>query len=165
MDINNDIRVRNNEINNLKDECTKELNEINYYYWPIIAKLKKDKKNRIWYFTLSCLLIVIIAVWMIFTEYEEKFIILLAFIVDGAITCVTTIRMIRVIKDYNVTDRIWKKALENPSKMQKNIVLKCEEVKEMMINTFGDKKEEIVKKIGSSYDDILEYYNQWVENN
>lgn len=155
------IRELNTDINMLKEEWSKELDTVNYYYWPIIAAEKKKRKNLVWYFTLACCLLFSAVVWILLMEIKNEYWIAAALGGSGIIVGITAFRMILIIKKLKQDTNEWNKNLTRSNELKQEIADKCEMAKSLMLDYLGSEVEE---KIGSSYDDILEYYNNYVEN-
>src|SRR5574344_2025648 len=89
-----DINKVNSKINILKNEYTEELNTVNYYYWPIVAKYKRRRKDLIWYFTLSCCLLFSVVFLLIFEEVTNEYWIGISISISGLILFLSTFFMI-----------------------------------------------------------------------
>ena len=156
------IRELNQEINMLKEEWSKELDTVNYYYWPIIAKEKKRRKDLVWYFTLACCLVIGAIAWILLMEIKNEYWIATALGASGIIVGITFVRMMILIKRMKKDMEEWEKNLTRANELQQKISSKCEMSVSLMIDYLG---EEVKDKIGSSYDDVLEYYNNYIANN
>ena len=156
------IRELNIDINMLKEEWSKELDTVNYYYWPIIAKEKRRRKDLVWYFTLACILLFSCVVWIILMEIKNEYWIGAALGGSGIIVGITLFRMILILKKLKIDKAEWEKNLKRANEMQEEIAEKCEIAVSLMLDYLG---EEVKEKIGSSYDDVLEYYNNYLANN
>lgn len=155
------IRELNQQINMLKEEWSNELNTVNYYYWPIIAKEKKKRKDFIWYFTLACCLLFSACVWIIFMEIKNEYWIAAALGGSGIVVGITAFRMILVLKKYKQDKEEWEKNLSRANELQKEIDDKCKMATSLMLDYLED---DVQSKIGTSYDDVLEYYNNYMES-
>lgn len=155
------IKELNKEIYLLKDDWSKELDTVNYYYWPIIAKDKRNVKNHVWYFSLACCLLFAIIFWLVFEDIQNEYWIGGSLGIGAVVLFFTTFRMIKTLKTTKKDKEEWQKNLVNANKMQEEIASKCDEATKLMLASLPETDE--VKALGSSYDDILEYYNNWVE--
>lgn len=151
------INKINDEISVLKTEYTNELNTVNYYYWPIVAKIKKRIKNIQWYFTLACCLLASVVIIIFLKEITNPYWLGaglgISFLIFGA----SLFFLIRVKKLSKKTQREWDKALGPSNELKKKLDEKMNESIQAMLATFDF---DITKEIGNSYEDILEYYNR-----
>ena len=155
------IRELNIDINMLKEEWSKELDTVNYYYWPIIAEEKKKRKNLVWYFTLACCLLFSAVVWILFMEIKNEYWIAAALGGSGIIVGITAFRMILILKKLKRDTEEWNKNLKRSNELKQEIAEKSEKAISLMLDYLGSDVEE---KIGRSYDDVLEYYNSFIES-
>lgn len=149
--IRKEINSLNGKITILKEEYTNDLNEVNYYFWPIVAKEDKKYKNLKWYFTLACcFLFSVIFLILIFDIKNEYFI---GGVVGFAllIFALTLFFMLKSKKKKKIIDVEWKKELK-PSNEKKDLLSKLEkEACEKMSNYL---------KIDNnvSYEELLQIY-------
>ena len=155
------IRELNQKINVLKEEWSKELDTVNYYYWPIIAKEKKRRKDFVWYFTLACCLLFSAIVWILFMDIQNEYWIAAALGGSVVVVGITAFRMILILKKLKRDTEEWEKNLTHANELQQEIADKCEMATSLMLDYLGS---EVKEKIGSSYDDVLEYYNNYLES-
>ena len=155
------IRELNQDINMLKEEWSKELDTVNYYYWPIIAKEKKRRKDLVWYFTLACCALFSAVVWILFMDIQNEYWIGAALGGTGIIVGITAFRMILILKKLKRDTTEWEKNLTRANELQKEIAEKCEVAVSLMLDYLSG---DVQEKIGSSYDDVLEYYNNYIDN-
>lgn len=155
----NNIQINkiNDEINVLKGEYTNELNTVNYYYWPIVAKIKRRKKNIKWYFTLACCLLASVTIVVLLSEITNPYWLGLGYGVSGIFFALTLFFLIRVLKQNKKTQKEWDKALEPSNKLKEELDSKMAEGVQAMLASFDT---DITKEVGTSYEDILEYYNR-----
>ena len=158
------IKKCNDEINILKEKYNKELDTVNHYYWPIIAKLNRNKKNHVWYFTLACCLLGGVLMWIFLLEIVNEY--WLGGSLGGCaiILFLTGRRARKTLKQLNQENKTWEKALKVANDLQEEIKVKSDENTKNMIAELEAHGVDI-SEIGNAYDDVLEYYNQWVEIN
>lgn len=156
------INHLNDQINNLKKKWNQELDTVNHYYWPIVAKIKRDKKNHVWYFTLSLCLLGCVLMWIVLGEIVNEYWLGASLGGSGIIIFLTALRMIKTLKALKKENTNWEKALKTANELQEEIKLKSEECTKCMLDELKNHDIEI-KNIGTAYDDVLEYFNQWVE--
>lgn len=158
------INNLNDQINNLKKKWNKELDTVNHYYWPIIAKIKRNKKNHVWYFTLSLCLLGGVIMWILLGEIVNEYWLGASLGGCAVVIFFTARRMIKTLKELKRENKTWNDALKLANEMQEEIKVKSEENTQNMIAELKAHGVDILE-IGNAYDDVLEYYNQWVENN
>ena len=156
------IRELNQSISMLKEEWSNETDTVNHYYWPIIASEKKKRKNFVWYFTLACCLLFSAVVWILFMEIKNEYWIAAALGGSGIIVGITAFRMILILKKLKHDNEEWEKNLVRSNELKQEIADKCAQATSLMLDYLG---EEVREKIGTSYDDVLEYYNSYLDNN
>lgn len=162
MDLITEIRELNNKIELLRDECTNELNEIDYAFWPEIAKLKKKKKKYLWLTTVFSCVLFSVVLWILLFEIKNEYWIGASLGVSGASLLYFIIRLIIAIKKYKKKDLEWQKLLVSPlSKKEElnDLQVKCVDMMKEAINN-----EEITNELGDKYSDVYAYYDSWVQN-
>ena len=112
------IRELSIDINMLKEEWSKELDTVNYYYWPIIAEEKKKRKNLVWYFTLACCLLFSAVVWILFMEIKNEYWIAAALGGSGIIVGITAFRMFLILKKLKRDTEEWNKNLTRSNELK-----------------------------------------------
>lgn len=158
------IRKLNEQINILKEKFNKELDTVNHYYWPIVAKLNRNKKNHVWYFTLACCLLGGVLMWIFLGEIVNEYWLGASLGGCAVVLFLTGRRMVKTNKQLKKEHETWEKALKTANDLQEEIKVKSEENTKNMIAELSTHGVDI-NEIGNAYDDVLEYYNQWVENN
>lgn len=162
MELIDEIRKLNNKIDLLRDECTNELNEINYEFWPDIAKMKKKKKMFAWLVTIfSCVLFTVI-LWILLFEIKNEYWIGASLGVSGAFLLYFIIRLIIISKKYKKKDLEWQKLLSSPLAKKEelnDLQVKCVEMMKEAINN-----KEVTDELGDKYSDVYAYYDSWVQN-
>lgn len=159
------INEKNNLINNLKNEYTKELNTVNYYFWPRVAESKKKLSNKKYYTLLSGLFIVILVVCVILFEITDYYWLGFGLGVPILIFCLNLYFTMKHNKKHKKLHEDWKLSLMKSEALKKKLLSECEIATNMMLEFFGDDKQKIITDIGMTYEDILDYYNHWVDNN
>ncbi len=161
--INTDIIKINAKINILKEEYTNLQNEVNYFYWPTDAKLRKKKKDYTWYFLISlCLLgIAILSVVcnIVRNEYLIGIVIGLSVVLVGFTFFITY----RVLKKLEVLKKEWDKALEPVESKKSELDKTMDEAKKMMIRVL-ENDQKVLDEIGDSYEEVYEYYDKVVNS-
>jgi abortive infection bacteriophage resistance protein len=69
--------------------------------------------------------------------------------------------MILILKKLKRDTTEWEKNLTRANELQKEIAEKCEVAVSLMLDYLSG---DVQEKIGSSYDDVLEYYNNYIDN-
>lgn len=156
------INILNDQINNLKKKWNQELDTVNHYYWPIVAQIKRNKKNHVWYFTLSLCLLGAVIMWILLGEIVNEYWLGASLGSCAVIIFFTARRMVKTLKELKKENTDWEKALKLANEMQEEIKVKSEENTKNMIAELQAHGVDILE-IGNAYDDVLEYYNQWVE--
>ncbi len=159
------INKLNDQINVLKRQFTEELNTVNYYYWPLTSKSKKKLGNLKWYFTLACCLFFSVIILLLLHEVTNPYWIGIGLGVSGVILILTLFFLLKARKKDKALNKEWEKSLEPSKKLQKELNENIDKAIEMMLTFFGSEKDYIVKNIGTSYEDILDYYYSKTENN
>lgn len=166
----NQIYKINSEINVLKNNYTNELNTVNHYYWPIIARIRKQMTNLKWYFTLACCFMFSVIVYIIFKEVYNLYWVIPLLTFSGGIVGLVVFFWVRCNKKNKLVNKDWKDALKPSDELNAKINDKSLEAKNMMIEFFNDLNSLNniyinIDEIGTSYEDILDYYNRWTDNN
>lgn len=150
-EVRKEINIINGKITVLKDEYTEELNTVNYYFWPIIAKEKTRRKNLRWYFTLSCCLlfsaVILLIIFEIKNEYFIAFVLGLSLLIFG----LTLFFLIRCNKRYKLINSEWEKSLKPSEKQKEELTKMIDEVKAKMADYL-----EIENNL--SYEELLQVY-------
>lgn len=155
------INNKNNYINVLKTKYTNELNTVNYYYWPIVARSKKKLANLKWYFTLSLCLVASVIILLLLYEITNSYWIGISLGVSLAIAGLITFFLIKRAKKHKAIYKEWDKALKPANDMKKELDEKESEAIKLMLDFLNQENKMIDNNedIGSTYDDILYYFN------
>lgn len=162
------INKINSEINVLKNSYTDELNTVNHYYWPIVARIKKQKTNLKWYFTLACCFMFAVIVYIVFKEVYNLYWVIPLLTFSGGIVGLIVFFLIKCNKKDKLVNKDWKEALKPSEQLNDKINAKSLQATDMMKDFFNEISKDFeidMKEIGSSYEDILDYYNRWTDNN
>ena len=164
-----EINTSNSKVNNLKNDYTKELNTVNHYYWPIMAKLEKQFANLKWYFTLACCLEVTFLVCIFFFEIYGIYWVIGYNVVGLGLMALVYKFFRKCKKNKLASKKEWDEALMASEKIKEDLDNEIEKATKLMIDFLVVEEkiseEELVSKIGSSYEDVLSYYNHWIDNN
>lgn len=155
------INTLNDQINNLKKKWNQELDTVNHYYWPIVAKLKREKKDRVWYFTISLCLLLGVVLWLTLGDIVNEYWIASSLVGTAIIIFLTAFFMTKTLKALKKENKTWQEALKEANRLQDEIKEKSNEAVKIMISELI-KKGIDVSNIGDAYDDVLEYYNNYV---
>ena len=158
------INKINDKINVLKRQFTEELNTVNYYYWPLTSKSKKKLGNLKWYFTLSCCLFFSVIILLLLHEVTNPYWIGFGLGISGAILVLTLFFLLKARKKDKLLNIEWEKSLETSKNLQKELNENIDKAITMILDYFESERENIVKTIGTSYEDLLDYYNAKTEN-
>ena len=162
MDSIEEIKKLNKRIDALRNECTEELNEINYAFWPEIATLKKKKKKYSWLVTIfGCVVFGVVLLLLLF-EIKNEYWIGISLGLSISFLIYFIVRLIIAIKKYNKKDTEWQKLLVEPLKKKDELNELQNKCVEMMKNTINDK--EVTDELGDDYNDVFSYYDSWVQN-
>lgn len=164
-----EINTSNSRVSNLKNDYTKELNTVNHYYWPIMAKLNKQYANLKWYLTLAFCLEVTFIVCIIFFEIYGIYWVI-GYNVIGLGLILLVYKFFRKCKKAKLaSQKEWDEALKNSEKIKENLDKEIDNAKRLMIDFLKEEEnlseEKLLEKTGSSYEDVLSYYNHWIDNN
>lgn len=167
----------------LKDEYALKYNAVSVVYWPEYDRYKLAMKNRIYMITLTIIFVVLVSVWVIFEGIRNEYLIggAYAISVGSLVWAILAFRRKKkerdeFMKEFNAQN----KEVEDISNEIKS--LRDSMVEEMiMIMCYNDyhydgnmdnweTNYEIVRKKvleetsdSLAYDDVLSYFNAWIE--
>ena len=166
--VNSEILNINAKVNVLKDEYTKLENEINYFYWPKDALLRKRRKDYLWLFSISICVLIIAILSVLFEFLKNEYLIGLALGLAVLLLGFTGFITLRYHKKLKLLTAEWDKSLKPVRELKEELETKMYEALQMMIKYIkNDKKltdEELAKEVGTSYEEVYVYYDNLVNN-
>jgi len=166
--INSDIININAKINVLKEEYTKQENEVNYFYWPKDALIRKRKKDYIWLFSISICVLIIAILSVLFEILKNEYLIGMVLGLSVLLLGFTGFMVLRYQKKYSILKAEWNKSLEPINKLKIELDEKMDLASKMMIDfltsNFNKNEESILKEAGSSYEEIYVYYDHLINS-
>lgn len=152
-----EIRELNDKIHIEKENYSKILNEINYNFWPIDAKWKKFRKYSSFLVKASIIAIFMIVLCFLLSEEKNEYKIAAYLSVPVLSFIASTVVDIIFRKKHNKMTNEWNTNLKKPDSMKEIINTLSIKAVNVMLDSF-DNRNEIEEKVGTSYEDVLEYY-------
>ena len=158
-------------INSLFEEYTERHEEINNNYAPELAKIRRKLKTINWMFIYSILALLFLgygSYYLYFTMEFFWYISIIPIIIGVAIFIFCLVRKRIYDKKKNKINKEWLKASKIIEELDKKIQNDTDVAVEVMLDTFLDDRDEVIKVIGTSYHDLLEYfeyYQDFIEKN
>lgn len=151
-------------INSLFEEYTERHEEINNIYAPELEKIKKSLKTINWMFIysiLGSLFLGYASYYLYFTMEYWWYISIIPVVLGLGFFIFCFIRKRIYDKKKKKITSEWQKASKIIEGLDKKIQHDTDVAVEIMLDEFSDDKDEVIKVIGTSYHDLLEYYEYY----
>lgn len=154
------------QINNLLDEYTTKHNELNNAYSPVFAILNKKHKLFKWLFRYSSIIFVVLLYFSYYLYFHKEFIFIISIIpsVIGIIICFFIhLKFHKIIHKKLSLEKEYSKEITEINKLDSVITNLMNQAVNMILDELAFDKDEVIRIIGTSYNDLLEYFDYYCE--